>query len=206
MAIELKSVILLCKGGVMAKFEVVKTPIKDLIIIVPKVFRDNRGFFMESWNQREFDEIFLEVYGQKITFVQDNHSRSVRGVIRGLHYQDVHQQGKLVRAVRGRIFDVGVDLRRESPTFSKWYGVVLSDDDMKMFYIPEGFAHGFVVISDVADVVYKTTEFYYPEYDRGIVWNDSTINIDWKLEEFGIRDVILSEKDKNLPSFREVFG
>jgi dTDP-4-dehydrorhamnose 3,5-epimerase len=190
----------------MAKFEVIETPIKDLIIIVPKVFRDDRGFFLEAWNQKEFDEIFSKFYGKKINFVQDNHSRSIKGVVRGLHYQEPHPQGKLVRAVRGKIFDVAVDLRRESPTFGKYYGVILSDDDMKMFYIPEGFAHGFVAISDVADVMYKTTDFYYPEYDKGIIWNDPTININWNLQEFGIEKVILSPKDSKLPHFKDVFG
>jgi dTDP-4-dehydrorhamnose 3,5-epimerase len=190
----------------MAKFEVIETPIKDLIIIVPKVFRDDRGFFLEAWNQKEFDEIFSKFYGKKINFVQDNHSRSIKGVVRGLHYQEPHPQGKLVRAVRGKIFDVAVDLRRESPTFGKYYGVILSDDDMKMFYIPEGFAHGFVAISDVADVMYKTTDFYYPEYDKGIIWNDPTININWNLQEFGIEKVILSPKDSKLPYFKDVFG
>jgi dTDP-4-dehydrorhamnose 3,5-epimerase len=190
----------------MAKFEVIETPIKDLIIIVPKVFRDDRGFFLEAWNQKEFDEIFFKFYGKKINFVQDNHSRSIKGVVRGLHYQEPHPQGKLVRAVRGKIFDVAVDLRRESPTFGKYYGVILSDDDMKMFYIPEGFAHGFVAISDVADVMYKTTDFYYPEYDKGIIWNDPTININWNLQEFGIEKVILSPKDSKLPYFKDVFG
>jgi len=190
----------------MAKFEVIETPIKDLIIIVPKVFRDDRGFFLEAWNQKEFDEIFSKFYGKKINFVQDNHSRSIKGVVRGLHYQEPHPQGKLVRAVRGKIFDVAVDLRRESPTFGKYYGVILSDDDMKIFYIPEGFAHGFVAISDVADVMYKTTDFYYPEYDKGIIWNDPTININWNLQEFGIEKVILSPKDSKLPYFKDVFG
>ena len=190
----------------MAKFEVIETPIKDLIIIVPKVFRDDRGFFLEAWNQKEFDEIFSKFYGKKINFVQDNHSRSIKGVVRGLHYQEPHPQGKLVRAVRGKIFDVAVDLRRESPTFGKYYGAILSDDDMKMFYIPEGFAHGFVAISDVADVMYKTTDFYYPEYDKGIIWNDPTININWNLQEFGIEKVILSPKDSKLPYFKDVFG
>jgi dTDP-4-dehydrorhamnose 3,5-epimerase len=190
----------------MAKFEVIETPIKDLIIIVPKVFRDDRGFFLEAWNQKEFDEIFFKFYGKKINFVQDNHSRSIKGVVRGLHYQEPHPQGKLVRAIRGKIFDVAVDLRRESPTFGKYYGVILSDDDMKMFYIPEGFAHGFVAISDVADVMYKTTDFYYPEYDKGIIWNDPTININWNLQEFGIEKVILSPKDSKLPYFKDVFG
>ncbi len=190
----------------MAKFEVIETPIKDLIIIVPKVFRDDRGFFLEAWNQKEFDEIFSKFYGKKINFVQDNHSRSIKGVVRGLHYQEPHPQGKLVRAVRGKIFDVAVDLRRESPTFGKYYGVILSDDDMKMFYIPEGFAHGFVAISDVADVMYKTTDFYYPEYDKGIIWNDPTININWNLQEFGIEKVILSPKDSKLPYFKDIFG
>ncbi|MCX8097281.1 MAG: dTDP-4-dehydrorhamnose 3,5-epimerase, partial [Spirochaetes bacterium] len=157
------------------------------------------GFFLESWNEREFEEV-----GLNIKFVQDNHSRSVRGVLRGLHFQDPYPQGKLVRVVRGRIFDVAVDIRKNSPTLGKWFGIILSDEDMKMLYIPEGFAHGFLVLSDFADVVYKTTEFYYPEYDRGIIWSDETIGIEWPLEEIGNQHPILSEKDSRLPRLKDI--
>lgn len=181
------------------KFKVVQTDIEGLIIIEPKVFRDSRGFFLESWNEREFEEV-----GLKVRFVQDNHSRSFRGVLRGLHFQTPYPQGKLVRVARGRIFDVAVDIRRNSPTFCKWFGVILSEEDMKMLYIPEGFAHGFLVLSDFADVIYKTTEFYYPEYDRGIIWNDETIGIKWPLEEIENQQPILSEKDSRLPRLKDI--
>lgn len=184
----------------MSKFSVIETNLEGVIIIEPKIFRDERGFFLESWNEREFEEI-----GLRLKFVQDNHSRSVRGVLRGLHFQDPCPQGKLVRVVRGKIFDVAVDLRKGSKTFGKWVGVYLSDEDMRMLYIPEGFAHGFLVVSDYADVIYKTTEFYYPEYDRGIVWNDDTIGIRWPLEEAGVESPILSKKDSTLPKLREIY-
>ncbi|MGC8767121.1 MAG: dTDP-4-dehydrorhamnose 3,5-epimerase [Brevinematia bacterium] len=185
----------------MPKINVVETELDGVVIIEPKVFRDERGFFLESWNKKDFEEIGLD-----IDFVQDNHSRSVKGVLRGLHFQEKYQQGKLVRVVRGRIFDVAVDIRKESPTFSKWVGVYLSDEDMRMFYIPPGFAHGFLVLSDFADVLYKTTEFYYPEYDRGIIWNDKDIGIKWPFYEIGINQPILSKKDSSLPTLREVFS
>ena len=183
----------------MSKFEVVHTIFDGLIIIKPKVFRDERGFFLEVWNEKDFSEIGLD-----IKFVQDNHSRSFRGVLRGLHFQYPYPQGKLVRVVRGKIFDVAVDLRKNSKTFGKWFGIYLSDEDLKMFYIPSGFAHGFLVLSDVADVLYKTTEFYYQEYDRGIIWNDDTINVTWPIEESGVSHPIVSKKDANLPKFKDV--
>lgn len=184
----------------MSKFNIIKTEIDGVIVIEPKVFKDERGFFLESWNEREFEEI-----GLNLKFVQDNHSRSIKGVLRGLHFQDPKPQGKLVRVVRGKIFDVAVDIRKNSPTFGKWVGVYLSDEDMKMFYIPEGCAHGFLVISEIADVMYKTTNYYYPEYDKGIIWNDETINIDWPLKEIGITTPILSKKDSSLPKLKEIF-
>lgn len=184
----------------MSKFNVIETNLEGVVIIEPKVFRDDRGFFLESWNEREFEEV-----GLKLRFVQDNHSRSVKGVLRGLHFQDPYPQGKLVRVARGRIFDVAVDIRKGSKTFGKWVGVYLSDEDMRMLYIPEGFAHGFFVLSDYADVIYKTTEFYYPEYDKGIIWNDETIGINWPLDEAGIKIPILSKKDSNLPKLREIY-
>ncbi|ONN27377.1 dTDP-4-dehydrorhamnose 3,5-epimerase [Thermosipho affectus] len=183
----------------MSKFKKVSTPIEGLYIIEPTVFGDNRGFFMESWNKKEFSEIGLD-----IDFVQDNHSRSKKDVLRGLHFQVKYPQGKLVRVVRGIVFDVAVDLRKNSPTFGKWYGVILSEENKKMFYIPEGFAHGFLVLSDEADFLYKTTEYYYPEYDAGVIWNDPDINIKWPFEEYGIKEPILSEKDKKLPQLKEI--
>ncbi|MCX8028769.1 MAG: dTDP-4-dehydrorhamnose 3,5-epimerase [Brevinematales bacterium] len=183
----------------MKKFDVKETNLEGVVIIEPKVFKDERGFFLESWNEKVFQEI-----GLNFKFVQDNHSRSLKGVIRGLHFQDPFPQGKLVRVVRGMIFDVAVDIRKGSPTFGKWVSVYLSDENLKMLYIPEGFAHGFLVVSDIADVLYKTTEFYYPEYDKGIVWNDKDINIKWPLEEFGIINPIISTKDSNLPRLRDI--
>ena len=183
----------------MSKFKLVETPIKDLYIIEPTVFKDHRGFFMESWNEREFKGI-----GLNVKFVQDNHSRSKKGVLRGLHFQNPRPQGKLVRVVRGAVFDVAVDLRQGSPTFGKWYGVILSDENHRMLYIPEGFAHGFLVLSDEADFFYKCTDFYYSEYDAGILWDDPDIGINWPFEEYGIKEPILSEKDRKLPRLCEI--
>ncbi|WAM36300.1 dTDP-4-dehydrorhamnose 3,5-epimerase [Caldicellulosiruptor acetigenus] len=182
----------------MAKFKKIETPIKDLYIIEPTVFEDNRGFFMESWNEKEFNEI-----GLNIKFVQDNHSRSKKGVLRGLHFQEPYPQGKLVRVIRGAVFDVAVDIREDSPTFKKWFGIVLDEHNRRMLYIPEGFLHGFLTLSEWADVLYKTTEYYYKEYDRGIIWYDPDLEIKWPLEEYGIDKPILSEKDSQLPTFEE---
>ncbi|MCG0275998.1 MAG: dTDP-4-dehydrorhamnose 3,5-epimerase [Thermosediminibacteraceae bacterium] len=182
----------------MSKFEKIETGIDGLYIIKPIVFNDSRGFFMESWNERDFLDIGLDS-----KFVQDNHSRSTKGVLRGLHFQDPQPQGKLVRVVTGIVFDVAVDLRRDSPTFGKWFGVILSEENKKMLYIPEGFAHGFLVLSDYADFLYKATEYYCKEYDAGIIWNDPDIGIDWPLKEYGIKEPILSEKDRNLPTLKE---
>lgn len=182
----------------MPKIGIIKTDLEGVLIVEPEVFRDERGFFLESWSRRDFGKI-----GLNIDFVQDNHSRSVKGVLRGLHFQEKYPQGKLVRVARGKIFDVAVDIKKDSPTFGKWVGVYLSDEDMKMFYIPPGFAHGFLVLSDFADVIYKTTEFYYPEYDRGIIWNDEDIGIKWPLEEAGVDYPILSKKDSDLPRLRD---
>lgn len=182
----------------MGKFKKIDANINGLIIIEPTVFEDSRGFFMESWNKREFVELGIET-----DFVQDNHSRSKKGVLRGLHFQEEYPQAKLVRVVRGMVFDVAVDVRINSPTFGKWYGVILSDENKRLFYIPEGFAHGFLVLSDEADFVYKVTEYYHPEDDKGIIWNDPDINIKWPFEEFGIKEPIISEKDKNHPTLKE---
>ena len=185
----------------MAKFERIETGIEGLYVVKPTVFGDNRGFFMESWNKKEFEEIGLEM-----EFVQDNHSRSKKGVLWGLHFQTLHSQGKLVRVVKGSVYDVAVDLRKGSPTFGKYYGAILSEENKLMFYIPEGFAHGFLVLSDEVDFLYKATDYYYPQYEAGIVWNDEDININWPFEEYGIVEPILSEKDRKLPTFREYFG
>ncbi|WP_085044937.1 dTDP-4-dehydrorhamnose 3,5-epimerase, partial [Cronobacter sakazakii] len=170
--------------------KVVKTDISDVLIFEPKVFGDDRGFFFESFNQKTF----MEAVGRKVTFVQDNHSKSACGVLRGLHYQlDPYAQGKLVRCVVGEVFDVAVDIRKNSTTFGKWVGVNLSADNKRQLWIPEGFAHGFLVLSETAEFVYKTTNYYNPESDRGIIWNDEDISIEWPL----VRDPILSHKDKN---------
>ena len=183
----------------MGKFKIIETSIEGLYIIEPTVFGDNRGFFMESYNKREFEKIGLDM-----NFVQDNHSRSKKGVLRGLHFQKKHPQGKLVRVIRGKVFDVAVDLRKGSPTFGKWYGIILSDENHLMFYIPEGFAHGFLVLSEEADFFYKCTDFYYPEYDAGIIWNDPDIGIKWPFGEYRIKEPILSEKDSKLPRLRDI--
>lgn len=151
------------------------TAIPDVLLIEPRVFGDARGFFFESFNQRDF----AQATGVHAAFVQDNHSRSARGVLRGLHYQIRQPQGKLVRVVAGTVFDVAVDLRRASPSFGQWVGAVLSEDNKTQLWIPPGCAHGFVVLSESADFLYKTTDYYAPEHERCIAWNDPTLNIDW---------------------------
>jgi len=172
----------------------IATPVKDLVLLEPKVFGDDRGFFFESYNRRTLAEL-----GIGEDFVQDNHSRSRRGVLRGLHYQIRNIQGKLVRAVAGEIYDVAVDLRRSSPTFGQWHGVLLSADNKLQFYVPPGFAHGFLVVSPVAEVLYKATDFYAPEHERCILWNDPRLAIQWPLEE----KPVLSAKDREGASFSE---
>ncbi|EAA5286858.1 dTDP-4-dehydrorhamnose 3,5-epimerase [Salmonella enterica subsp. houtenae] len=173
---------------------VIKTEIPDVLIFEPKVFSDERGFFMESFNQK----VFEEAVGRKIEFVQDNHSKSTKGVLRGLHYQvQPYAQGKLVRCIAGEVFDVAVDIRKDSETFGKWVGVNISSENKRQLWIPEGFAHGFLVLSDSADFLYKTSNYYSPIHERGIVWNDPTININWPINI----DKILSEKDTILPNF-----
>ncbi|MGJ3703122.1 dTDP-4-dehydrorhamnose 3,5-epimerase [Variovorax sp. AFSI2.2] len=165
------------------------TAIPEVLIIEPKVFGDARGFFYESFNGKAFDE----AVGRHVEFVQDNHSRSVKGVLRGLHYQVQQPQGKLVRAVRGSVFDVAVDIRRSSPTFAKWVGVELTEENHKQLWVPAGFAHAFLVLSESADFLYKTTEYYAPAYERCIAWNDANIGIEWP--EIGMAPV-LSAKDQ----------
>jgi dTDP-4-dehydrorhamnose 3,5-epimerase len=154
--------------------QVQETNLDEVKLLVPRVFADSRGFFLESYNQRTFGEL-----GIHETFVQDNHSRSEQGVLRGLHYQLVQPQGKLVRAVRGEIFDVAVDLRRSSPTFGRWTGHLLSEDNKLMLWIPAGFGHGFLVLSPIAEVLYKATDFYAPQGERSVLWNDPEIGIEW---------------------------
>lgn len=175
----------------MGKFNFIDTGIKDLYVIEPKVFGDNRGYFMETYNYTDFKEAGLDM-----AFVQDNQSKSFKGVLRGLHFQVNFPQGKLVRVLSGEVFDVGVDMRKDSPTYKKWFGVVLSAENKKQFYVPPGFAHGFLVLSDEAEFAYKCTEFYHPEDESGIIWNDPSIGIEWPLE--GIGEIVLSEKDKKL--------
>ena len=167
--------------------------IPDVIVFEPRVFGDERGFFFESFNQN----VFEEVVGQPISFVQDNHSRSVKGVLRGLHYQIQQPQGKLVRVAHGEVFDVAVDLRKNSETFGKWVGVHLSAENKKQLWIPEGFAHGFVVLSESAEFLYKTTNYWAPEHERSLAWNDPTVAIDWPITA----SPALSEKDRQAPHF-----
>jgi len=187
----------------MAKFERIETGIEGLYVVKPTVFGDNRGFFMESWNKKEFEEIGLDM-----EFVQDNHSRSRKGVLRGLHFQTLHPQGKLVRVVKGSVYDVAVDLRKSSKTFGKYYGIELTEENKLMFYIPEGFAHGYLALTQEVEFLYKATNYYSPEYESGIIWNDEDINIEWPFEKYGIKkeDLILSEKDKKLQRFKEYVG
>jgi dTDP-4-dehydrorhamnose 3,5-epimerase len=156
---------------------VTSTAIPEVKLVEPKVFGDSRGFFFESWNRRA-----LAAAGLDVDFVQDNHSRSRRGVLRGLHYQVERPQGKLVRVVAGEVFDVAVDLRRSSPTFGRWVGAMLSADNRRMFWVPPGFAHGFIVVSDSADFLYKTTDYWFPEHERTLLWNDPAVGIVWPFD------------------------
>lgn len=171
-----------------------KTEIEGVFIIEPKVFGDERGFFMETYKQSDFEQA-----GLKYNFIQDNQSRSHKGVLRGLHYQKNFPQAKLVRVIQGEVFDVAVDLRKNSPTYGKWVGVLLSAENKKMFMIPRGFAHGFLVLSDTAEFVYKCDELYHPEDEGGIMWNDPDVGIKWPLNE----EPSLSEKDKEHPLLRD---
>ena len=177
-------------------FEFKRLEIKDVILVTPKVFGDNRGFFMESYKKSEFSK-----NGIDIEFVQDNHSKSAKGVLRGLHYQaKPFGQAKLVRCPKGEIFDVAVDIRPNSPTFKKWVGEVLSEENKNMLFIPEGFAHGFVVLSDEAELLYKTGKEYAPNSDRGIRWNDPEININWSINF----EPLVSEKDAIQPFLKNI--
>lgn len=174
--------------------EVIATRIPDVKLIKPKVFGDERGFFMETWNACAFAEAGIDA-----TFVQDNHSRSVRNTLRGLHYQIKQPQGKLVRCTRGEVFDVAVDLRESSPTFGQWVGEMLSEENQYLLWVPPGFAHGFMVLSEIADFQYKCTDFYAPEYERSVHWADSKIAIEWPLEKGSTP--ILSPKDEQATGF-----
>ena len=167
--------------------QIISTQIKDVKIILPKVFGDERGFFLETFEKKRYQDM-LEI---DYDFVQDNHSRSTKGVLRGLHYQTVHPQGKLVRVVRGEVFDVAVDIRPNSPTYGKWEGVILSEENKKQFWSPPGLAHGFIVLSDIADFEYKCTDYYNPTGEGCLLWNDPQVGIQWPLS-----NPMLSEKDK----------
>ncbi|MDP4092277.1 MAG: dTDP-4-dehydrorhamnose 3,5-epimerase [Bacillota bacterium] len=177
----------------MGQFKFIETGIDGLLIVEPQMHCDNRGYFMETYNFNDF-----KAAGINEVFVQDNQSKSTKGVLRGLHFQMSHPQGKLVRVISGEVFDVAVDLRRDSSTYKKWYGVNLSDVNRKQFYIPPGFAHGFLVLSDEAEFAYKCTDFYYPDDECGVIWNDPEIGIKWPLDD--ISDIIFSEKDLSLKS------
>jgi dTDP-4-dehydrorhamnose 3,5-epimerase len=176
--------------------KVIPTEIPDVLIIEPQVYGDDRGFFLESFNQKDF----REKTGVNTTFVQDNHSMSLKNVLRGLHYQIPNPQGKLVRVVNGSVFDVAVDARKGSPTFGQWVGCILSAENKRIFWVPEGFAHGFLVLSDRAEFLYKTTNYYYPQYEKTIAWNDADLGIDWPLDT----PPILSPKDQAGQPFKSV--
>lgn len=181
----------------MGKIRVERCEIEGLCVITPTVFQDERGYFVETYNQNDFKEA-----GLNMTFVQDNQSKSSKGVLRGLHFQKEHPQGKLVRVLSGEVYDVAVDLRKDSKAFGKYFGVLLSDDNKKQFYIPEGFAHGFVVLSDTAVFAYKCTDFYHPGDEGGLIYNDPIIGIDWPIE--GI-ELIMSQKDREWKGINETF-
>lgn len=181
---------------IMGNFNFIKTGIEGLYIIEPKLYGDHRGYFMETYNYNEF-----KAAGLDMVFVQDNQSKSKKGVLRGMHFQTQHPQGKLVRAIKGEVFDVAIDLRKGSETYGQWYGVLLTEENHRQFYVPEGFAHGFIVTSEEAEFAYKCTDFYHPEFEGGIAWNDPEIGIEWPLE--GIEEVLLSDKDKKAPTLSE---
>lgn len=179
-------------------FEIRETKIEGLIHIQPKVFGDERGYFLETYNKSTLKQL-----GFDVDFVQDNESKSKKGVLRGLHFQTKHTQGKLVRCTYGKVLDIAVDLRKNSPTYGQWDSAILDAEIKNMFYVPKGFAHGFLVLTDEAVFNYKCTDYYAPQYDAGIKWDDPKLNIDWKLQEYGIESVIVSEKDMNLPYLQD---
>jgi dTDP-4-dehydrorhamnose 3,5-epimerase len=174
-------------------YTVTPTAIADVLVLEPKVFGDARGFFLESYNQRDF----AQATGLQVNFVQDNHSRSSRGVLRGLHYQIQHPQGKLVRVTQGEVFDVVVDMRRSSPTYGRWVGETLSGTNHKQMWVPPGCAHGFVVLSEQADFLYKTTDYWYPEHERSVLWNDPDLDIAWPLQ--GMQPTLAAKDAQGTP-------
>jgi len=180
-------------GVIMGNFDFQRTSIDGLYVIEPKVYEDARGFFMETYTKKAFEDM-----GIHIDFVQDNHSKSEKNVLRGLHFQVNQPQGKLLRVISGSIYDVAVDLRNESSTYGQWYATILSADNKRQFYVPPRFAHGFLTLEDQTEVLYKTTDYYHPEDEDGIIYNDSTLNISWPVEH---SQIILSDKDKKLPKF-----
>ena len=175
---------------------VIQTKLKDCVIIEPKIFGDHRGFFLETFQA----ERYREMAGITLPFVQDNHSRSAKGVLRGLHFQQTKPQGKLVRVVSGEVYDVAVDIRQDSPSFGQWEGVLLSEENKRQFWVPPGFAHGFVVLSDTADFEYKCTDYYDPSDEGSLIWNDSALAITWPLD-----NPTLADKDSKAPTFAELF-
>lgn len=181
----------------MGKFNFIKTDIDGVIIVEPTVFGDDRGYFMETYQYNDYCE-----GGINVTFVQDNQSKSKKGVLRGLHFQKQYPQSKLVRVISGEVYDVAVDLRKDSPTYGKYVGVLLSAENKRQFFIPKGFAHGFVVLSDEAEFVYKVDDFYHPNDEGGLMWNDPDIGIEWPIPSD--MEVLLSDKDKVNPCFKEL--
>lgn len=183
----------------MGKFKKIDTSIEGVCVIEPTVFGDNRGYFMETYSKADFEEL-----GLNYDFVQDNQSKSKKGVLRGLHFQKENSQAKLVRVIKGEVFDVAVDLRPGSKTYGKWEGVRLSEENKKMFMIPRGFAHGFLVLSDEAEFTYKCDDVYNPSAEGGLAWNDKDVAIDWPLGDLKVEDLITSEKDAKWPSLEEL--
>lgn len=183
----------------MGKFKKIETSINGVYIIEPTVFGDDRGYFMETYSKKDFEEI-----GLNYNFIQDNQSKSKKGVLRGLHFQKQNSQAKLVRCIKGEVFDVAVDLRKGSSTYGKWEGVILTEENKKMFMIPKGFAHGFLVLSDVAEFAYKCDDIYNPSAEGGLAWNDPDVAIKWPIGELKIQELITSEKDAKWPSLKEL--
>jgi dTDP-4-dehydrorhamnose 3,5-epimerase len=183
-------------------YQVMQTPLAGVLVLEPKVFGDERGFFFESFNARDFEQ----ATGLKEAFVQDNHSKSAKGVLRGLHYQVQHAQGKLVRVTQGAVFDVAVDIRQGSPTLGQWFGIELSAENKKQIWIPEGLAHGFLVTSESAEFLYKTTDYYYPEYERSLLWSDADIGIEWPLHMLDGASPLLAAKDANAQSLKAMYA
>ena len=184
--------------------KVIHTKIPELLVFEPHVFADERGWFMESFNEQKFNQTLTKHGFDTVSFVQDNHSFSAKGVLRGLHYQlEPYAQGKLVRVVKGRAWDVAVDIRKHSPTFGQWVGVELSEINHHQFWIPTGFAHGFITLEDNTQFLYKTTDFYHKDSERSIIWNDSVLAIDWPMN---ISLIKLSDKDKNAPNFKQIIA